>query len=203
MTVKLYKKGNRPDVIEEIVDVLNSGGVIIYPTDTLYAVGCSALKERAIDRVLRIKDMDAKKNRLSIICSDISMASEYARFSDTCFKVLKRHLPGPFTFVLESGSRLPKVFRNRREVGVRIPDLELVREIVQALGHPLMTTSVPHDEWMDPGEYTNADLLEETLGDRVDMVIDGGEGGTQPSTVVDCRDGDFEILRQGLGWLDV
>ncbi len=147
--------------------------------------------------------MDAKKNHLSVICSDISMASEYVRLSNDSFKVLKRHLPGPFTFILEAGSRLPKVFRNRKEVGVRIPDLELIREIVEELGCPLMTTSVPHDEWMDPGEYTNAELLEESLGEKVDLVIDGGEGGTEPSTIVECRDGDFTVLRQGLGLLDV
>lgn len=202
MMLRLYEHDNRPEDIQRIVDLLEDGGVIVYPTDTLYAIACSAMKERSIERICRIKSLDVKKHRLSIICSDLHMASVYTRFDDRVFKVLKRNLPGPFTFILDAGPRLPRVFRNRKEVGVRIPDLPLVQEIVSRLGHPLMSASVPHDEEMDPGEYTDPFLIQEHLEDQVDLIVYTAEGGTEPSTIVDCRDDSMEIIRQGLGWLD-
>ena len=122
MIQKLYSKNNDPDVLQHIVDILNDGGIIIYPTDTMYAMGCHALKERPIERICKLKNIDPRKNNLSIICYDLSNISEYARVSNATFKLMKRNLPGPFTFVLNADSRLPKIFRNRKEVGIRVPD---------------------------------------------------------------------------------
>lgn len=202
MLVKLYEKNNDPAVMERVKDVLENGGIIIYPTDTMYAIGCHALKERAVEKICRLKGTDPKKNRLAIICYDLSEISRYARMDNATFKLMKKNLPGPFTFILEGSTKLPKIFRNRKEVGIRMPAHPVIREIAKALGAPIMTASIPYDSDDDPGYATDPGLMNEKWGDMVDMVIDGGEGSFKTSTVVDCTAADFEIVRQGCGTLE-
>ena len=202
MLLKLYDKNNNPNDIVEIIRILENGGLIIYPTDTKYAIGCHGLKERAIERICKIKNIDPKKNNLSIICYDLSNISEYAKVDNGTFKLMKRNLPGPFTFILTTGSRLPKIFRNRKEVGIRVPDNNIIREICRQLEAPIMTTTLPYNEKEDIEYSTTPELIEEKFGNEVDLVIDGGIGGVEPSTIVDCTDGKTEIIRQGKGWLD-
>ncbi len=202
MLLKLYNKNNNPADLQRIVDLLNDGGLIIYPTDTMYAIGCHGLKERAIERICRLKGIDPKKNNLSIICYDLSSISEYAKVGNTTFKLMKRNLPGPFTFILNGTTRLPKIFRNRKEVGIRMPDNPIIQEIARLLDAPIMTTTLPHEEHDDIEYVTDPELIDEKWGDQVDLVIDGGIGGTEGSTVVDCTQGEAEIVRQGAGWLE-
>lgn len=202
MLLKLYNKNNNPADLQRIVGLLNDGGLIIYPTDTMYAIGCHGLKERAIERICRLKDIDPKKNNLSIICYDLSSISEYAKVDNATFKLMKRNLPGPFTFILNGTTRLPKIFRNRKEVGIRMPDNPIIREIARLLDAPIMTTTLPHDEDEDIEYVTDPELIDEKWGDTVDLVIDGGIGNMEGSTVVDCTQGEAEIIRQGAGWLE-
>lgn len=202
MLLKLYNKNNNPADLQRVVDLLNDGGLIIYPTDTMYAIGCHGLKERAIERICRLKDIDPKKNNLSIICYDLSSISEYAKVDNATFKLMKRNLPGPFTFILNGTTRLPKIFRNRKEVGIRMPDNPIIREIARLLDAPIMTTTLPHDEDEDIEYVTDPELIDEKWGDTVDLVIDGGIGNMESSTVVDCTQGEAEIIRQGAGWLE-
>ena len=183
MLLKLYEKNNNPADLQQVVDLLNDGGILIYPTDTMYAIGCHGLKERAIERICRLKNIDPKKNNLSI-------------------KLMKRNLPGAFTFILNGTTRLPKIFRNRKEVGIRMPDNSIIQEIARLLDAPIMTTTLPHEDNEDIEYCTDPELIDEKFGDIVDLVIDGGIGGTEGSTVVDCTNGEPEIIRQGLGWLD-
>jgi tRNA threonylcarbamoyl adenosine modification protein (Sua5/YciO/YrdC/YwlC family) len=201
MILKLYEEGNRVSDIQRVVDILNDGGLIVYPTDTMYAIGCHGLKERAVERICRIKNIDPRKSHLSIICYDQSSISEYAKVDNNTFKLMKRNLPGPFTFILNGTNRLPKIFRNRREVGIRMPDCNIIREIARLLDAPIMTTTLPRDEGEDVEYVTHPELIDERFGDVVDLVIDGGVGGTEPSTVVDCTGDEPEILRQGKGSL--
>ena len=202
MLLKLYEKNNNPSDLRQIVDILNDGGIIIYPTDTMYAIGCHGLKERAIERICQLKNIDPKKNNLSIICYDLSSISEYAKVDNNIFKLMKRNLPGAFTFILNGTTRLPKIFRNRKEVGIRMPDNSIIQDIARLLDAPIMTTTLPHEEQDDIEYITNPELIDEKFGNTVDLVIDGGIGGTEGSTIVDCTQGGFEIIRQGKGWLD-
>ena len=202
MLLKLYNKNNNPADLQHVIDLLNDGGLIIYPTDTMYAIGCHGLKERAVERICRLKDIDPKKNNLSIICYDLSSISEYAKVDNATFKLMKRNLPGPFTFILNGTTRLPKIFRNRKEVGIRMPDNPIIREIARLLDAPIMTTTLPHDEDEDIEYVTDPELIDEKWGERVDLVIDGGIGNMEGSTVVDCTQGEAEIVRQGAGWLE-
>lgn len=200
MIIKLYESNNNPNDIERIVDIINEGGIIIYPTDTMYAMGCHGLKERSIERICKLKNINPKKNNLSIICYDLSTISEYAKVDNATFKLMRRNIPGPFTFILNTCNSLPKIFRNRKEVGIRLPDNNIIREIAKALDAPIMTTTLPIDE--NEIEYnTNPELIEEKFGSEVDLIIDGGIGGIEPSTIVDCTNGEFEIVRQGKGYL--
>lgn len=202
MLLKLYKKNNSPTDLQQIIDLLNDGGVIIYPTDTMYAIGCHGLKERAIERICQLKGIDPKKNNLSIICYDLSSISEYAKVNNAIFKLMKRNLPGPFTFILNGTTRLPKIFRNRKEVGIRMPDNSIIQEIARLLNAPIMTTTLPYEEKDDIEYITDPELIEEKFGNIVDLVIDGGIGDTEGSTIVSCTGDEIEILRQGKGWLD-
>ena len=181
----------------EIIQLLNDGGVLIYPTDTVYAIGCHALKERAVERICKLKGIDPQKKDLSIICHDMKQISEYAKVDNEAFKLMKQNIPGPFTFVLPTNSRLPKIFRGRKEVGIRVPANHIVCEICRLLEAPLMTTSLPYDETDDIEYLTTPELIEEKWGEKVDMIIDGGIGGIEPGTVVSLMDGEVEILRQG------
>lgn len=143
MLLRLYNKNNNPKDLEEVIRILEEGGLIIYPTDTMYAIGCHGLKERAIERICKLKNIDPRKNNLSIICYDLSNISEYAKVDNSTFKLMKRNLPGPFTFILNTGNRLPKIFKNRKEVGIRVPDNNIIREICHILKAPIMTTTLP------------------------------------------------------------
>ncbi len=202
MLLKLYEKNNDPAVLEKIRELLENGGIMIYPTDTMYAIGCHAMKERAVERICRIKGIDPKKNNLSVICYDLSNISHYAKMDNATFKLMKRNLPGPFTFILEGTSRLPKIFRSRKEIGIRMPDHPVVLEISRLLDAPILTASIPYDDSEDSGYATEPELIEEKWGNSVDLVIDGGTGSLDVSTVVDCTGPDFEIVRQGTGTLE-
>lgn len=202
MLLKLYNKNNHPADLKRVIDLLNDGGILICPTDTMYGICCHGLKERAIERICRLKGIDPKKNQLSIICYDLSSISEYAKMDNRTFKLMKRNLPGAFTFILNGTTRLPKIFRNRKEVGIRMPDHPILQEIARLLDAPLMTTTLPFREGEELEYVTDPELIDEKFGSQVDLVIDGGIGGTEGSTVVDCTGPEPEILRQGLGWLD-
>lgn len=184
--------------IDQVVEILENGGVIIYPTDTVYGIGCDIFNNKAVEKICRLRGLDPVKARLSFICSDISQISEYANQIDNeTFKLMKRNLPGAFTFVLKSNNKVPKMFKNRkRTIGVRIPDNNIVQELVSKLGRPILTTSLKSDD--EILEYfTDAYDIHEDFGNQVEVVIDGGAASNIPSTVVDCTSGDPVILRQG------
>ena len=202
MRIRLYDRNNDQRNLDRIIQVLQDGGIIIYPTDTAYAIGCHALKERPIERICRLKGLNPGKHRFSIICYDLSDISQYVRVDNATFKLMKRNLPGPFTFVLPSGNRLPKIFSNRKEVGIRVPDNNIVREICRQLEAPLLTTTIPYNEEEDIAYLTDPELIAEKFENEVDIIIDGGAGGFEYSTVVSCVDGTPEITRQGKGILD-
>jgi len=200
MLKKLYENGNSQRDMDEVLHLLEEGGILIFPTDTVYAIGCHALKERAVEKVCKLKGVDPQKHYLSIICHDLGNISEYAKVDNVAFKLMKRHFPGPFTFILPSSTKLPKIFRNRKEVGIRMPDNNIVREICRMLDAPLLVASLPYDEHEELEYLTNPELIDEKFGSKVDLVIDAGIGGVESSTVVRCVDG-LEILRQGKGLL--
>lgn len=202
MILKLYSKNNRPEDLQRVVDLLNDGGILIYPTDTVYAIGCHALKERPIERICKLKNIDPRKHNLSIICYDLSNISEYAQVSNATFKLMKRNLPGPFTFILNANSRLPKIFRNRKEVGIRVPDHPIIREICRLLDAPILTTTLPLEKGEDIEYITDPELIDEKFGSVTDLIIDGGTGGIEPSTVINCCEDVPEIIRQGKGILE-
>lgn len=200
MLLKLYNENPNPREIEQVVSVLRDGGIVIYPTDTLYGIGCDALNVRAVERICELKGINPQKSNLSIICNDLSIISEYAKVDTPTFKLMKRNLPGPFTFILPTTSSLPKIYKNRKTVGIRVPDNNIIREIVVQLGNPVLSTSVKDEN--DEIEYTtDPELIHEKWGEIADVVIDGGVGGLDPSTVVDCTFHDPEIIRQGKGVL--
>lgn len=186
--------------IEVVVEALKHGGIIIYPTDTIYAIGCDALNNSAIEKVCAIKSMKSAKTNLTIICHDISEITSYAKFGNREFKVLKQNLPGPFTFIFPTLSKLPKAFKGRRTVGVRIPDNSVACKIVEALGHPILSTSV---EACSDDEVCDPELIAENYRGKVEIVVASGRGGTTPSTIVDCTSGNFEVIRVGKGELIV
>lgn len=200
MLKRLYETNNSPKDLDEVLRILNDGGALIYPTDTVYAIGCHALKERAVERICKLKGINPLKNNLSIICYDLKKISEYAKVDNAVFKLMKRNLPGPFTFILPTSGRLPKIFRNRKEVGIRMPDNPIISEICRRLEAPILTTSLPYDESDDLEYLTNPELINEKYGELVDMVIDGGVGSFETSTVINCIDG-IEVVRQGKGEL--
>lgn len=200
MFVKLYNENPNQKEIDKIVDTLRDGGLVIYPTDTVYAMGCDALNVRAVEKICKIKGINPEKNNLSIICEDLSNISEYARVDNATFKLMKKNLPGPFTFILNTTSSLPKIYKNKKTVGIRIPANPIIQEIVRSLGNPIMTTSVKDDD--EVIEYTtDPELIYEKFEDTVDIVIDGGYGGMEGSTIVDCTGDEPEIIRQGKGEL--
>lgn len=199
--ITIYPTSINEKGIDEAVKVMKDGGIIIYPTDTVYAIGCDALNNRAIERICAIKGINPTKQNLSVVCSDISQAAEYAKIDNNAFGILKRHLPGPFTFILPASTKLPKVFKGRRTVGIRVPDNPIPLALAQALGNPLLSTSVKIDPH-NPEEAISPDSLEMEYENIADLIIDGGEGGLQLSTVVDMLDPtEPEIIRQGKGVL--
>lgn len=202
MFLKIYPENPNPKEIAKAVDVLQDGGLVIYPTDTVYAIGCDALNVRAVEKICRMKGVNPQKSDLSIICFDLSNLSTYAKVNNAAFKLMKKNLPGPFTFILPTSSELPKIYKNRKEVGIRVPDNTIIRLLVQELGNPILTMSLHEED--DIIEYsTDPELIYEKYENKVDLVIDGGYGGFEPSTVVNCTTDEFEILRQGKGELIV
>ncbi len=195
-TIKIWNDNPSQRQISDICDALEQGQTIILPTDTLYGIACDALNPKAIDKICRLKGINPEKNHLSIICSDISMAAEYARFDNSAFHLLKELTPGPFTFLFRSASTLPKAFKGRKTVGVRIPDCKLCREIVSRLGHPIMTTSV---DYKDEDYAVNPGLIAEAYNDRVNLFVEGEDGGTEPSTIIDCTETEPVVVREGKG----
>ena len=189
--------------IARAVEVVRNGGIVIYPTDTIYGVGCDLMNRKAVERLCRILDIKPQKLDLSFICNDLSHISEYAKKIETpVFKVLKRCLPGPYTFILESSSRVPRILDiNKKTVGIRIPDHNIPRELVKELGNPLITSSIKDDDIIL--EYTtNPEEIYEDFKNKVDLVIDGGAGGNVPSSVIDCTGEGFVVIRKGLGDVD-
>ena len=202
--IKLYAKNNPPERIDEIVKVLNDGGVIIFPTGTTYALGCHAMKERAVERICKIRNINPSEHPLSVICYDMSAISEYAQISTPIYKVMKRNLPGAFTFILQGKNKLPKIFKSKKtgEIGIRMPQSALLNDIMHVLNAPLMTASLPSSSPYDDDAYRlDPDLIDETFGSQVDLVVDGGMGKIGETTIVDCHDDNFEIIRQGNGFL--
>lgn len=201
--IKLYSKDNPIERIQKVVDVLNSGGVIIYPTGMTYALGCHALKERAVERICKIKQVNPAAHNLSVVCYDMSSISEYAHISTPIYKLMKRNLPGAFTFILPGKNKLPKIFRKRKsnEIGIQMPDNPILRDILEVLNAPLMTASLPISVVQDLNELIDPELVNEKYESVVDLVIDGGVGQEGASTVVDCLGEDYQIIRQGKGVL--
>lgn len=201
MIIKLYEDNPNPREILEVVKILKNGGVIVYPTDTLYAFGCDITNAKAVEKICAIKNIDPVKMPLSFVCSNISHVSNYSFIDNKLFKILKSCLPGPFTFLLKGNSNLPKLFKKKNVVGIRIPDNKIALAIVEALGNPILSSSVPINE--DEIEYsTDPELIEEFYASRVDCVIDGGIGETEPSTIIDCTGDEMEVKRKGKGiWI--
>lgn len=201
MLIKIYPENPNPKMINKAIQVLQDGGLVIYPTDTVYAIGCDALNVRAVESICRMKGVNPQKSDLSIICYDLSNISGYAKVSNAAFKLMKKNLPGPFTFILPTSSELPKIYKNRKEVGIRIPDNVIIRTLVKELGNPILTMSI-HDQ-DDLIEYTtDPELIHEKYENEVNLVIDGGYGGLEPSTVVSYTGSEPVIIRQGKGVLD-
>ena len=204
MLIRIYNENPNPKQIRQIVDLLEVGGIIIYPTDTVYAMGCDILATKAIEKIARLKGLNPKNPELSLIFHDMSQLSEYTIIRDnTLFKLLKRNLPGPFTFIVQANNQIPKLFKNKKKtVGIRIPDNNIVLELVRELGRPIITTSIH-----DPDEVieytTDPELIHEKYHDFVDIVIDGGFGNNEASTIIDCTGEKIEVLRQGSGVLEL
>jgi tRNA threonylcarbamoyl adenosine modification protein (Sua5/YciO/YrdC/YwlC family) len=203
MLLKIYPQNPDPRKIEMVIDCLRSGGVIIYPTDTVYSIGCDIMQPKAVERVAAIKGVKAEKANFSIVCSDLSHISDYTKpFTTEIYKLMKKSLPGPFTFILNAGSKVPRIFQNRKKtIGIRVPDNAIIRSIVAEYGNPLIASSVYDDD--EILEYTtDPELIYENYINMVDIVIDGGNGGNVPSTVIDCTGSEIEIIRQGKGVLE-
>lgn len=195
-TIKIWDNEASSRQLDEICRELEAGNIMIMPTDTLYAIACDALNTKAIERICRMKGINPDKTNLSIICSDISMAAEYARFDNKGFRLLRDYTPGPFTFLFKSAPTLPKAFKGRKVVGIRIPDNKLCRDIAERLGHPLLTTSI---EYEDTDYATHPGLIAEAYDGMVDIFLEGEEGDVTPSTIVDCTGPEPEIVRNGKG----
>ena len=202
MLIRIYPDNPNPREIKIVVECLNDGGVIIFPTDTIYALGCDIFKARAIDRVAQIKGVKKEKANFSFLCHDLSHLSDFTKpLSNDVFKLMKRSLPGPFTFILESNNNVPKILhRKKKTVGIRVPDNNISRELVRQLGNPIMSTSIRDED--EVIEYsTDPELIHEKYSNQVDIVIDGGFGDNEPSTIIDCSTDEIVIVREGKGLL--
>ena len=200
MIIRIYRENPNPRSIRQVVDCLREGGVIIYPTDTVYGIGCDIFNPKAVERVKQIKGLKGDKVNLSFICHDLSQLSDYAKpIPNSIFKLMRSVLPGPYTFILEASNNVPKIFKNKKKtVGIRIPDCDIIRKIVEELGNPIMSTSV-HDEDEIIEYTTDPELIHEKYNQVVDLVIDAGYGDNTASTILDCTRGEVEVIRQGKG----
>ncbi len=201
--IKIYEENPSEKQMDEIVNVLKKGGLIIYPTDTVYGIGCDITKTKAMEKVARIKGVKLQKANFSFICYDLSNLSDFVRQIDTStYKVLKKTLPGPYTFVLPSNNNFAKAFKGKKTIGIRVPDNTIIRELVKKLGNPIVSTSIYDED--DLIEYTtDPELIFEKWKNQVDIVIDGGFGGNIPSTIVDLSQGEITVLREGKGDIDI
>ena len=204
MLIRIYPENPNEKSIQQVVEVLKKGGLIIYPTDTVYGLGCDITNPKAIEKICKIRGIKLEKANFSFICYDLSHISDYIKPIDTeTFRVLKKALPGPFTFIFNASNNVPKLLSsNKKTVGIRVPDNNIAREIVRLLGNPIISTSIHDDDEII--EYsTDPELIYEKYEDLVDLVIDGGYGDNEASTVVDCTTGNFDIIRQGKGKLQL
>jgi tRNA threonylcarbamoyl adenosine modification protein (Sua5/YciO/YrdC/YwlC family) len=203
MLLHLHPVSPQPRNIRTIVECLLDGGVIVYPTDTIYGLGCDIFQGKAIERICRIKGVDPAKARLSFICHDLSDLSNYTKsISTPLYRLLKTFLPGPYTFILPASKQVPKILKSRKDtIGLRIPDNVIARSLVRELGHPILSSSLPGDT---VEEYTDPEMIEDKFSRLVDIVVDGGIGGILPSTVVDCTGDEPVVIRKGLGpWEEI
>jgi tRNA threonylcarbamoyl adenosine modification protein (Sua5/YciO/YrdC/YwlC family) len=201
--IKLYEENPDPRRVRQLVEVLKNGGVIIYPTDTVYSFGCDITQQKAVEKICRIKGINPKKHNFSIVCADLGHLAQYTRvIHKPVFKLMKKALPGPYTFILEASAQVPKVLHsNKKTVGIRVPNHGVPRAIVEELGHPILSSSLREEEgFLDYS--TDPELIFEKYQHLVDIVIDGGYGGSEPSTVLDCTSEEVICLREGLGKLE-
>jgi tRNA threonylcarbamoyl adenosine modification protein (Sua5/YciO/YrdC/YwlC family) len=201
MLIQVHPDNPQPRLIKQVVECLQDGGVIIYPTDTIYGLGCDLMQHKAVERICKIKNIDPQKSQLTFVCRDLSHLSDYTKSIDTpLYRMLKNYLPGPYTFILPASKQVPKLLQSKKStVGVRVPANAICRDILSALGNPILSGSLPGDM---VEEYTDPEIMYEKFGHVVDFVIDGGAGGMTPSTVVDCTSIEWTITRQGLGEWD-
>lgn len=195
----MYEENPSHKHILKVVEVLRNGGLVIFPTDTVYGLGCDINNHKAIEKVARLKGLDFKTAKFSFICHDLSSLAEYSKQVETpVYKVMRRNLPGPFTFILHASNKVPKIFKNKKKtIGIRIPDNNIVRSIVEELGNPILTTSIRDTEDEIVDYLTDPELIYEKYRDNVDIVIDGGFGHGQGSCIIDCTSGEPEIIREG------
>jgi len=203
MLLRIYEENPNEKQIHQIVECLKNGGIIIYPTDTVYGIGCDIFQHKAVERIAQLKGIKAEKANFSFICYDLSHISDFTKqISNPVYKLMKKLLPGPFTFILNSSSKVPKLFESKKKtVGIRVPDNMISRLIVNELGNPIMSTSVKGDD-LDIETTTDPELIHERYKDLVDIVIDGGIGGIELSTILDCTKDEYEIVRQGKGIIE-
>ena len=202
MLLKIHPETPSLRQIKKVVDCLNSGGIIIYPTDTIYGLGCDIFNSKAIDKIARLKGIKKEKANFSFLCHDLSHISDFTKpFSNPVYKLMKSSLPGPFTFILNGNSNVPRIFQSKKKtVGIRVPDNNIILEIIRELGNPIMSTSIHDDD--EIVEYTtDPELIYERYKDKVDIVINGGYGDNQPSTIIDCTTDEAIIIREGKGVL--
>lgn len=203
MLLGLHPVNPQPRNIKIVIDCLLDGGVIVYPTDTIYGLGCDIFQHKAVERICRIKGVDPHKARLSFICYDLSDLSNYTKsISTPLYRLLRNYLPGPYTFILPASKQVPKILKSRKDtIGLRIPDNTIARSLIKELGHPILSSSLPGDA---VEEYTDPEIIHEKFGALADIVIDGGIGGILPSTVIDCTGEEPVVIRKGLGpWEEV
>lgn len=198
MLLRIHPDNPQDRLIRQVVDTLRNGGIIIYPTDTIYGLGCDIFQHKAIERIARIKKVDPQKAQLSFVCSDLSHLSDFAKQIPTStYRLLKEYLPGPYTFILPASKMVPKILQSKKDtIGLRIPENNIAQAIVKELGRPILSASLPGEQVED---YTDPEVMYENFMNEVDIVIDGGAGGTIPSTIIDCTGGEPVVLRQGLG----
>jgi tRNA threonylcarbamoyl adenosine modification protein (Sua5/YciO/YrdC/YwlC family) len=202
MLIRLYEENIDQRKINQVTDVLKDGGIIIYPTDTVYSIGCDIMNQKAVEKVAKIKGIQIEKTRFSFICHDLSHLSDYTKpIPNPIFKLMRRNLPGPFTFILEANNNVPRYFKGKKKtVGIRVPNNDIIREIVRELGNPVFSSSV-HDTDEILAYTTDPELINEEWGNLVDIVIDGGYGDNKVSTIIDCTGDEIEIIREGKGEL--
>lgn len=198
--LKIYPSSINEKYVDMVVETLRDGGLIIYPTDSFYAIGCDALSNRAVEKICAMKGINPQKNTLSVVCDSLSQAATYARINNEAYGILRRNLPGPFTFILPAATTLPKVFKGRKQVGVRVPDNPIARRLAEALGNPLLSTTISHDEELP---LTPEEIAMQYEGSEISFMVDGGETSDYPTTVVDLTDSaEPVILREGKGELE-